>query len=202
MSSEVFSFQIDSPYEEDIKFLTVISESEGGKEQRYQKWLKPRRTFRLQLRARGLNPSSALPQEAKQIWDFYSRHKGSFDSFYFQNPSENPVTGEIVGSGDGARSVFYLGQNVYIGTGDLIVTPGSAVLTRSVRGTGDYLPFSAYSITDSLGQIQTNPVLPSGDILKATYNFRYRVRFKEDILTRETFVSTLCDYGLELEEVI
>ncbi len=202
MSTEVFSFTIDSPYEEDIKFLTVVSESESGKEQRYQKWQRPRRTFRVQLRARSLNPSSALPQEAKQIWDFYARHKGSFDSFYFQNPSENPVTAEIFGSGDGLSSLFYLGRNVYVATGDLIVTPGSAVITRSVSGTGDFLPFADYSITESLGQVITNPILPSGDVLKATYNFRYRVRFKEDSITRETFVSTLCDYGIELEEVI
>lgn len=202
MSSEVFSFEVDSPYEEDIKFLTVISESEGGKEQRYQKWQKPRRTFRLQLRARSLNPSSALPQEAKQIWDFYTRHKGSYDTFLFQNPSENPVTAEIIGSGDGSKSIFYLGSKVYIGTGDLIVTPGSAVVKRSIGGTGDYLTFASYSLNESLGQLITNTPLPSGDVLRADYYFRYRVRFKEDMLTRETFVTTLCNYGLELEEVI
>lgn len=202
MSNEVFNFQMDSPYEEDIKFLTVISESEGGKEQRYQKWQRPRRTFRIQLRARDLNPS-IVNKEADQIWRFYMRHKGAFDTFLFQNPNENPVTSEIIGSGDGAKSVFYLGGSVYIGTGDLIVTPGSVTLQRSIGGTGDFLSFSTYTIDESLGQITTNAPLPVADVLRVpAYNFRYRVRFKDDNLTRQTFTANLCDFGLELEEVI
>lgn len=202
MSNEVFNFTIDSPYEEDVRFLTVISESEGGKEQRYQKWLKPRRTFRLQLRARTVNPDLAAQQEADQIWRFYMRHKGAFDSFLFQNPNENPVTAETVGSGDGSKSVFYLGGGVMIATGDLIVTPASAALTRSVGGTGDFLAFSAYTIDENIGQITTNSPLPSGDVMRANYNFRYRVRFREDNLTRDTMVANLCDFGVELEEIV
>lgn len=197
MSTEVFSYQVDSPFEEDIRFSTIISESEGGKEQRYQKWLRPRRTFRMQLRAR------STTVEADQIWRLYIRMAGAFDSFYYENPIENPVTAETVGSGDGARSVFYLGNRVSIGTGDLILTPNTLVLKRSVKGTGDYLSFSSYTIDNNIGQITTNAPLPSGDVLRAdTYNFRYRVRFKDDNLTREAFVTNLCNFGLELEEVV
>lgn len=201
MSTEVFAFQIDSPFEEDVKWLTVVSESEGGKQQRYQKWQKPMRTFRLTLRARPINPAQ-VNQEADQIWRFYMRHKGAFDSFYFQNPNENPVTSEIIGSGDGSKSVFYMGNQVMIGTGDLIVTPASAALKRSVKGTGDFLTFAAYTIDESFGQITTNSPLPTGDVLRADYNFRYRVHFKEDNLTRQSFVANLCDFGIELEEVV
>lgn len=197
MSTEVFSFQVDSPFEEDIKFLTVVSESEGGKEQRYQKWQRPKRTFRIKLNARD------LATEADQVWRMYLRMKGSFDTFFFENPNENPVTAETVGSGDGAKSVFYLGNKVSIATGDLILTPSTLVLQRSIGGTGDYLSFSTYTADNSLGQITTNAILPSGDVLKAsTYNFRYKVRFKDDSLTRETMVANLCNFGLELEEII
>lgn len=195
MSNEIFNFQIDSPFEEEIRYLTIVSESEGGKEQRYQKWQKPKRTFRIKLSAR-------QPAEMNNIWRFYTRHKGAYDSFYFQNPNENPVTAETFGSGDGIKSVFYLGTSVDIGTGDLVLTPGSAVLTRSIKGTGDYLAFSLYTIDDSLGQVTTNPVLPSGDVLRASYNFRYRVRFKDDNLSREAFAVDLWNYGLDLVEVI
>src|SRR3990167_2221276 len=128
MSNEVFNFQPDSPFDEEIRWETIVSESEGGKEQRYQKWQRPKRTFRLRLDARYLT-------ETNNLWRFYNRHKGRFDSFLFQNPNENPVTSETVGSGDGARSVFYLGGSVDVGTGDLILTPASAVVTRSVGGT-------------------------------------------------------------------
>lgn len=195
MSNEVFNFQPDSPFSEEIEWLTVVSESEGGKEQRYQKWVKPKRTFRLHLSSRQLT-------ETTNLWRMYQRMKGSFDTFLFQNPNENPVTAEVVGSGDGQKSVFYLGNNVDVGSGDLISVPGSDTFTRSVGGTGDFLAFSAYTITTSVGQITTNAVLPSGDVLKATYNFYYRVRFKEQSMSRDLFTANLWSIGVDLLEVI
>lgn len=195
MSNEVFNFTLDTPFEEDIRYLTVVSEGESGKEQRYQKWLRPKRTFRVKLDARQLT-------ETNQIWRFYTRRKGSFDTFLFQNPNENPVTAETVGSGDGARSVFYLGQSVDFATGDLIVVSGSETITRSVKGTGDYLSFSAYTIDYPVGQITTNAPLPSGDVIRANYNFQYRVRFKDDNLSREAFTGELWRFGVDLVEII
>lgn len=195
MSDQVFAFVLDTPYEEEIQFVTLISESEGGAEQRYQKWQKPKRVFRLKLDAR-------YQTEADQIWRFYTARKGSFDSFLFQNPSQNPVTAEQFGSGDGLTSNFYLGSSVDMATGDLIVTPGSAVVKRSIGGTGDFLAFSAYAINESIGKITPNSLLPSGDVLKADYNFRFRVRFKDDNMTREIFAVNLYRFGVDLIQVI
>ena len=195
MSNEIFNYALDSPFEEEIRYLTLVSESESGREQRYQKWLRPKRDFRLVLRSRN-------PADTDAIWRFYTRHKGSFDTFLFQNPNENPVTAETAGSGDGTKTVFYLGNKVDIGTGDLIVSPNTAVLTRSVGGTGDYLSFTAFTIDEPIGQITTNAVLPSGDVLRANYNFRYRCRFKEDSITREAFAADLWNFGIELTQVI
>ena len=195
MSNETFDFTLDTPFEEDIRYLTVISESEGGKEQRYQKWQRPKRSFRVKLDAR-------QAAETNNIWRFYTRKKGAFDSFLFSNPNENPVTAETVGSGDGSRSVFYLGQSVDVATGDLIAVSGSTSLKRSVGGTGDFLPFSAFTIDDPIGQITTTSPLPLNDVIRADYQFYYRVRFKDDTLTREAFASELWRYGIELTEVI
>lgn len=195
MSNEVFNFTPDSPFDEELRWETIVSESEGGKEQRYQKWQRPKRTFKIRLDARYIT-------ETNNIWRFYNRHKGRYDSFLFQSPNENPVTAETVGSGDGIKSVFYLGGSVDVGTGDLIVTPSSAAVTRSVGGTGDYLSFTTYSIDEAIGQLTTNSILPSGDVLRAGYNFRYRVRFKDDMISREAFAADLWRYGIELEEVI
>lgn len=195
MSNEVFNFTLDTPFSENIQFLTVVSEGESGKEQRYQKWLRPRRTFRVKLDARQAT-------ETNNIWRFYTRHKGSFDTFLFQNPNENPVTAETVGSGDGVKSVFYLGGSVDFATGDLIVVAASAVITRSVKGTGDYLSFTAFTIDNATGAVTTNSVLPSGDVLRANYNFQYRIRFRDDQLSREAFTGELWNFGLELVEVV
>ena len=195
MSNEVFNFTLDTPFSEDIRFLTIVSEGESGKEQRYQKWLRPKRTFRVKLDARQAT-------ETDNIWRFYTRHKGSYDTFLFQNPNENPVSAETVGSGDGVKSVFYLGNKVDFETGDLIVVSGSETITRSVGGSGDYLSFSAYTIDNATGAITTNAVFPSGDVMRAAYNFHYRCRFRDDQLSREAFTGELWNFGLELQEII
>ena len=195
MSDEVFAFQLDVPFEEEIQFNTIVSESESGLEQRYQKWLRAKRTFRVRLEARNQSDS-------KDIWTFYQRHKGAFDSFLFQNPNENPVTAEVIGSGDGSTAVYYLGGSVDAGTGDVIVTPASASLQRSIGGTGDFLDFTDFTIDEDIGQITTDENLPNADVLQADYNFRYRCRFKEDNLTRENFIAKLYNYGIEIVEVI
>lgn len=196
MSGEIFNYQVDSPFDEDINFLTIISESEGGKEQRYQKWLRPRRTFRIKLEARNFSETDGL-------WRMYIRMKGSFDTFLFQNPNENPVQNETIGSGDGVKSVFYLGKAVSIGSGDLILVSNSQTIKRSIGGTGDFLTFSSYSIVNNFGQITTNVPLPSGDVIRAdSYNFYYSVRFKDDQLSREAFAANLWRFGIDLLEVI
>lgn len=195
MSNQVFSNQLDTPFLEELDFLTVVSESESGKEQRYQKWTKGRRHFTIKLNARQLT-------ETTSIWRFYVARKGAFDTFLFQNPNESPVTAETVGSGDGSTSIFYLGSQVDFATGDLTVISGSDTLTRSVKGTGDYLAFSTYTINNSTGQITTNVALPSGDVLRANYSFYYVVRFRDDKLQREAFATQLWNYGVDLIEVI
>mgnify|MGYP001609993607 CR=1 FL=1 len=197
MSNEIFNFTVDSPFDEQINYQTLVSESEAGKEQRYQKWQRPRRTFRIRLDARALT-------ETRNVWTFYQRHKGAFDSFLFQSPNENPVTAETLGSGDGTKTVFYAGKNVDIGTGDLIVTPGSLTVQRSIGGTGDYAatPTGDYTLDENLGQVSFSSAPTSGDVYRSTYNFRYRVRFANDDLTREAFATELWRYGLELREGI
>ena len=195
MSNEVFSYTLDTPFDESVQFLTVVSEGESGKEQRYQKWLTPKRTFRVKLDARQAT-------ETDSIWRFYTRMKGSFDTFLFQNPNENPVTAETVGSGDGVKSVFYLGKAVDFATGDLIVVSGSEAITRSVKGTGDYLSFTTYTIDNTTGAITTNAVFPSGDVMRANYKFQYRCRFKDDNLERSAFTGELWNFGLEILQVV
>ena len=50
MSNEIFSFELNTPYDEELSYLTIVSESESGTEQRYQKWLKAKRTFPSQIK--------------------------------------------------------------------------------------------------------------------------------------------------------
>ena len=69
-------------YEEELDFLTIISELEGQQEQRRSKRSFPRRTFRLLWKVL----SSA---EVDILFDFYIARKGSFEAFNFVNLNDS-----------------------------------------------------------------------------------------------------------------
>ena len=92
MSTEIFDYEVDAPYDESIAYNTVTSSANGGKEYRYQKWLYPKRSFGISLRARDRTVTN-------NIYEFYQRRDGTYDTFYFENPNEsssvNSVTNDV-----------------------------------------------------------------------------------------------------------
>lgn len=193
--------EFDSPFDEDINFKTVTSPTEGGKEYRYQKWLYPRRSWKILADARNNT-------EINRLWKFYLQRRGSHDTFLFENPNDSPVYGktgqyDVFCTGDGAERHFYLGTHqLVIPTGDVVLVSGSVVLQRSVGGTGDFASFTAFTYTPEIGKILTNTALPSGDVLRGDYRFMYRARFSNDKLSRRAFAYQLYSSELEIVQVI
>jgi len=203
MSIEVFSYQVDAPYDEEIQYNVAVSNTEGGREYRYQKWLYPKRIFSITLRARNRN-------DTNNIWNFYQRHTGILDSFLYENPndssSSDPITEDVFATGDGVETTFYIGNKFNLPTGDCYLLSGTVTIQQSLDGTGDYVTKTDsvdFNLTESIGQvIWIGGALPDDDTLRATYRFYYTVRFKEPRLTRKAFAYQLWDYGLELIQVI
>ena len=194
--------EMDADYDENISYKTAISNADGGREYRYQQWLYPKRDFSLTLKARDRT-------EVNNIYNFYQRHAGSYDDFYFENPNEssstNSVTNDVFATGDGGTANFYIGNKFILPTGDCVIKAGSYTIQRSVGETGDYSDWTEnvdYTIDTGMGQVSPIGVLSSGDALRGTYRFYYKVRFAEDNLKRSAFAYLLWNYGVNLIQVI
>jgi hypothetical protein len=77
----------------------------GGKEWRSSWWLAPK--YRYRIRFDFLRSTAALV-ELQTIAGFYTRHRGTLDSFLLSDPEDNAVTGEAFGVGNGSTTAFQL----------------------------------------------------------------------------------------------
>jgi len=202
MSTEIFDWEVDQPYDESLSYNTVSSSANGGREYRYRKWLYPKRAFNISLKARDR-------AETNNVYDFYQRRDGAYDTFYFENPNEsnsdNSVTSDVFATGDGSTANFYIGNKFSLPTGDCVIKPGSYTVQKSIGGTGDYSDWTEtvnYTIDTAIGQITPVSTLDSDDVLRATYRFYYKVRFAKDNLGRTAFAYLLWNYKLTLVQVI
>ena len=183
-TTEEFNFPVNAPLEEEVQWSTLITKYESGKEQRRKKWSQPKRVFSVNLKGK-------TKTVATQVWDFYNSRSGAFDTFYFQNPNENPVSSERFGTGNGVSTVFSL-SNSPIPSGSFTVTAAGVAKTE----TTDYI------INRATGAITFNSAPTSGDALVSTYNFVRTVRFAESNLSRELFNYQLYNFGVKLTQVL
>ena len=182
ISQEEFWFPVNIPLEEDVNWSTLVTRYEDGKEQRRKKWSQSKRGFSVSLRGR-------TKEVMQQVWDFYNARSGAYETFYFENPNENPVTAELFGVGDANQTTFGL---------DNYPLPSGAITVYNA--TTNFVETTDYVLTRSSGAVVFN-VAPSGD-LYATYNFSRIVRFAEDKLTRELFSYQCYNGDVKLIEVL
>lgn len=94
MSQEIWNFLIESAdISESSNFNTLISQFEDGAEQRRRKTITGNRGFELQY-------GIVTATQAKEMQEFFLDRYGSFDNFWFMNPKDNPVTGDLVAIGN------------------------------------------------------------------------------------------------------
>lgn len=183
--AEEFIWDVNSTFNEESHWNTLVTKYEDGKEQRRQKWSSPKRSYEVVLKAK-------TDVESQQVWDFYNSRKGAFETFYFENPNESPVSAELVGTGNGVNLSFNL---------DHYPLPSGGITTLSTPSFS-YTEGDHYTLTRSSGAIVFNiGAAPTGD-LTADYPFCRIVRFTEDKLSRELFNFKMYNIGIKFVEVI
>lgn len=76
-----FTYVADKVMEEEIKFDTLVSEFENGYEQRRAKRDTALRAWRLFF-------TNRTGAELAEVTDFFEEHKGSYESFSWENPND------------------------------------------------------------------------------------------------------------------
>ncbi len=184
-AGDVFPLVPDFVFEPGDKWRTLVTEFESGKEQRRSMWAS--RLAQFIVRKRFVSKS-----DVGTLRSFFSARKGQFDFFWFDNPDDNQVTNESIGTGDGSTTVFNLAKYP--------VQTAAGTFEMRVNGS----PVSATLSNDDVNFVSkaTFSVAPAnGAAITGDYKFYYVVRFTEDILVRRLVSYQLYDFATRLQEV-
>lgn len=188
MSTQILSGDFNVSMEETIYHRTLVTPFESGKEQRRAKWSAPIRSFDLIYNGR-------THTRMQELWTFYKDRQGAYDTFYFENPNDSPISlsgDETIGVGDGTDVSFNF-DRFPVKSGDCTITVGGIAQTEATD----------YNVTYATGAITFVSAPASGDTITATdYRFYTISRFAEDNMSRELFSYRLYNSGLRLIEVI
>jgi phage-related protein len=89
MALTKFDFKYKNAWVDGIRFNTLVTQFESGKEQRRAKG-SPRRIFRLQF-----DKTTNYNDNAQEIWDFFVARKGKFESFHWDYPKSDGAVEEV-----------------------------------------------------------------------------------------------------------
>jgi len=169
---------------------TLISSIGTGKEQRRQKSLFP--VYDVVVKYNVLSSANA-----KILYEFYMARKGAYEAFYIYdltllaNVAFNH-TEQYCGTGDGSTDIFDI--------------PGRSTSSQVIYADGiEQTITTDYTILEGGGESDSDRVSfvstpPSGTIITCDFTgfLRMRVRFLNDNLDREAFMTNLFSYGIEL----
>lgn len=119
--------------------------------------------------------------EFETLAAFFLARNGKFDSFLYDDPTDDTVTDQSFGTGDGATTKFQLVRA--LGSFSEPIYNVNAITNIKVAGT----PTGAY--TQSGGLITFSVAPPNGAALTWTGTYRWRVRFTDDTSTFENFAN-------------
>lgn len=165
-------------------WATKVQTSVNGKELRAAFWSRPRWKFTLtydMLRA-------DVNADLQKLMGFFNQMKGSFDDFYFADPTDFVATAQVIGVGDGVNKTFQL-QRAIDNFSDLVLANSTG--TFLVYDNGSSVPYTArgYGINDSSVTLTSAPI--AGHSVTWTGTYIFRCRFMQDMADFENFMYQL-----------
>ncbi len=141
--------------------------------------------------------SGATPM--RTFLDFFLARQGSFDSFLFVDPTDNSVTSQIFGTGDGITTQFQLSRTFGGAFNEAVqnINGAPVIQDNGVTKTAgvDYAIGTTGIIVFSVAPL-------AGHVLTWTGSFYFRLRFKNDLQELENFLYKLWRlHTLELTSV-
>lgn len=176
------------------RFMTRIQRAVTGRELRVVDQPAPVWTWTLTyslLRdkwdTRGAGGLGAGYDELRTLAGFFLQQQGAFQPFLFTDPSDDAVTAQLLGTGDGATSSFQLVRSMG-GFAEAVTAPNtvSAVYLNGVRDAA-----SQYSVDAGSGLLTFVVPPPMGISVTADFTYYFRVRFAADTAEFENFMYQL-----------
>ena len=179
------------------KFSTGSGTGSSGREVRVGYWATPQWEWDISYDLLRDNNAFAgsTTSDIRTLIGFFLSVSGSLRGFYFKDPDDNQVTGQLLGTGDGVTTVFpfvrTFGLGSYLETenvGGVNTTPGVNIY---VNGTLQTTGYSISTLTPVQNYVQFTTPPPSGQLITGDFNFWYYCRFQDDMYEFNKFMHNL-----------
>jgi uncharacterized protein (TIGR02217 family) len=182
------------------RFATRIQRAVSGRELRVVDQPNPIWTWTLtysmlrdQSDTRAPSGPGAGYDELRTLMGFFLQQQGAFQPFLFDDPTDDQVSAQPMGTGDGSATVFQLVRAMGAalpggGFAEPVTAPNavSAVYFNGVRQGA-----SGYGVDPATGLVTFSSPPPAGQLVTADFTYFFRVRFADDTAEFENFMYQL-----------
>lgn len=176
------------------RFATRIQRAVNGRELRVLDQPYPVWTWTLNyslLRdkwdTRGTGGFGAGYDELRTIAGFFLQQQGAFAPFLFDDPSDDSLTGQPIGTGDASTSVFQLVRSMG-GFAEPITAPNAL---GAIYCDGVLQSPAGYTLDAGTGLVTFATPPAAGQLVTADFTYWFRVRFADDTAEFENFMYQL-----------
>lgn len=160
-------------------FSTRVLTSRSGMEYRAANWSYGK--YRWQLSYAVLRQNRGGLTELQELLGFCLARQGMFEDFLYSDPTDNSVTGQLLGVGNGAQTDFPLVRTLGVWTDPNLVA--NAITAVYVNGVEQTLT-TDYTIEQigkfGLDAIRLTTPAPFGEEVTADFSYYFPVRFMQD----------------------
>jgi uncharacterized protein (TIGR02217 family) len=176
------------------KFSTRIQKAISGRELRVLDQPYPIWTWTLVYNilrdahdTRGGNALGTGFDELRTLAGFFLQMQGAFQSFLFDDPSDDTVTGQALGIGNGSFTVFQLLRSFGPGGAFEPITAPHVVSHVYVDGIDP----GGWTVDPLTGLVTMGSAPAGGTAITADFTYYFRVRFVDDAAEFENFLYQL-----------
>jgi uncharacterized protein (TIGR02217 family) len=125
--------------------------------------------------------------ELRTLMGFFLQQQGAFQPFLFDDPTDDQVNGQALGTGDGSAAMFQLARSM-AGFAEPITAPNavSAIYFNGVRQS-----VSGYDVDSTTGLVTFASPPAAGQLITADFTYYFRARFADDTAEFENFLYQL-----------
>ena len=125
--------------------------------------------------------------ELRTLAGFFLQQQGTFQPFLFDDPTDNAVTGQVLGTGNSSATAYQLVRSM-AGFAEPIVAPNTV---SAIYFNGVVQPAANYTVDGETGVVTFTAAPPAGQVITADFTYRFRVRFADDSAEFENFMYQL-----------
>lgn len=137
--------------------------------------------------ARGAGGLGAGHDELRMLAGFFLQQQGQLSPFLFDDPTDDTVAGQPIGTGDASTATFQLVRAMG-GFAEPVTAPntvGAIYLNGIVQSP------AAYAVDAATGLVTFAMPPPAGEAIAADFTYWFRVRFANDTAEFENFMYQL-----------